>query len=148
MPENTAKKQKNPQNPPKKTLRSIFQRYMIRPTVYKAFSRFILALTASLLWDHFVNTGMLNMRAWAFTFFGVFFLVAAWLAYLRLDGVKMPKINVPKLNKKPMRTYGDMIDHTDEELISFEDLEPDERDLCVLIADAVLGVVFLALSLI
>ena len=143
MSGNTAKKQ----NEPKKSLKSIFQRYMIRPTVYKVFSRFILSLTASLLWDRFLNPTGRSLYAWAFVFFGVFFLAAGWLAYLRLDGVRMPHITLPKLNKKPMRTYGDMIDHTDEAIISFDDLEPEERDLCVLIADVILGAVFLLLSL-
>ena len=51
---------------PEKPQRLRFQKYMIRPTVYKAFSRFILALTASLLWDRFINMGLKNMRMWAF----------------------------------------------------------------------------------
>lgn len=143
MSRNTAKKQ----NQPPKKLKNIFQRYMIRPTVYKIFSRFILALTAALLWDRFLNASGRSLYAWAFVFLGVFFLTAGWLAYLRLDGVKMPQINMPKIKKKPMRTYGDMIDHTDEDVISFDDLEPEERDMCVLIADVILGVVFFVLSL-
>ena len=133
---------------PKKSKRKLFQKYMIRPTVYKAFSRFILALTASLLWDRFINMGLKNMRMWAFLFFGLLFIISAWLCYLRLDGMKMPRIKKPEIKKKPIRTYGDLPDHIDEEIISFDELEEDERDMCCLIADLVLGVLFLALSLI
>ena len=131
---------------PKKDKKKLFQKYMIRPTVYKAFSRFILALTASLLWDRFVNTAQLNMRAWAFVFFGVLFIVSAWLCYLRLDGVKLPRIKKPEVKKKPVIRYGDLPDYVDEEIISFGELEEDERDLCCLIADVVLGIVFMVLS--
>ena len=133
---------------PKKSKRGLFQKYMIRPTVYKAFSRFILALTASLLWDRFVNMGERSMRAWAFLFFGLLFLISAWLCYLRLDGVKMPRLKKPEIKKKPIRTYGDIPDYIDEEIISFDELEEDERDLCCLIADVVLGVAFMVLSLV
>ena len=135
-------------NQPEKPQRLRFQKYMIRPTVYKAFSRFILALTASLLWDRFINMGLKNMRMWAFLFFGLLFIISAWLCYLRLDGMKMPRIKKPEIKKKPIRTYGDLPDHIDEEIISFDELEENERDLCCLIANLVLGVAFMALSLI
>ena len=138
--------QKSSGEQPKKSKRKLFQKYMIRPTVYKAFSRFILALTASLLWDRFVNTAQLNMRAWAFVFFGVLFIVSAWLCYLRLDGVKLPRIKKPEVKKKPVIRYGDLPDYVDEEIISFGELEEDERDLCCLIADVVLGIIFMVLS--
>ena len=135
-------------NQPEKPQRLRFQKYMIRPTVYKAFSRFILALTASLLWDRFINMGLKNMRMWAFLFFGLLFIISAWMCYLRLDGMKMPRIKKPEIKKKPIRTYGDLPDHIDEEIISFDELEENERDLCCLIANLVLGVAFMALSLI
>lgn len=37
-----------------------FKPYMTRPTVYQTFTRFIYALLLSLLWDKFVNDGLLK----------------------------------------------------------------------------------------
>ena len=68
------------------------ERYMIRPVIYKTSSRFLCALTAALLWNEFVNTGGLWPKSRAFVFFGVLFAAAGWLAYLRVDGARIPKL--------------------------------------------------------
>jgi hypothetical protein len=39
-----------------------------------------------------------------------------------------------------------MADHVDDEIVSFEDLDPAEQNVCVLIADAVLAVLCLLLA--
>ena len=41
-----------------------------------------------------------------------------------------------------------MIDYVDEKPVDFEELEEDEKCLCLLLADAVCSVIFLVLSLI
>lgn len=122
---------------------------MIRPFIYMTFTRFILALTAALLIEHFINDPLRDISAFAFVFFGIFFAVLAWIAYLRLDGIKLPKFMMKRVNlsKKPAIKYGDMIDYTDEEIVSFEDLEDEEKDVCILLADIICAVLFLLISL-
>ncbi len=126
------------------------ERHMIRPFIYMTFTRFILSLTAALLIEHFIKDPLRDISAFAFVFFGIFFAVLAWIAYLRLDGVRLPKFMMKRVNpsKKPAIRYGDMIDYTDEEIVSFEDLEDEEKDVCILLADIICCVIFLALSLI
>lgn len=133
----------------KKPLRKIFKKYLIRPILHMLFVRTVLGLTAALLWNEFVNIkAALPMRAFAFLFLGVFLLVMAWMAYLRLDGIKMPAFDKSlfEWKRKPRRTYGDMIDYVGEEVVSFDELEEDEKNLCRLAADLLCGIVFLMLS--
>ena len=131
----------------KKWFRKHFKPYMIRPAVYKTFTRFIYALLVSLLWEKFVSSE-LQSRMYAFIFFGALFGVLAWMAYLRLDGVRMPKLpDWARANrKKPGRSFGDIADYVDEDVVSFEELEEEEKDVCILIANLVCCVVFFALS--
>ena len=132
-----------------KKIRENWHRGLIRPMIYQAFTRFILALTLSLLWDHFVFSPYRPMRLYAFLFFALLFGTAAWLAYLRMDHVKLPKLAMFRfqLKKKPVRTYGDMIDFVDEEIVSFDELENEEKDICLLFANLICCVIFLIASL-
>ena len=41
---------------------------------------------------------------------------------------------------------GSMADHVDDEIVSFDDLDPDEQNVCVLMANAVLAVLCLLLA--
>lgn len=135
----------------KKRLLKSFGRHMTRPAIYMTFTRFLLALAAALLIDHFVyNPSGLPIRSYAFLFLAVFFAALGWIAYLRFDGIKLPRLLMKRVNirKKPTRTYGDMSDYTDEPVISFDDLEDDEKDICCLAADMFCCAAFLLLSLI
>lgn len=127
-----------------------FGRHMIRPTVYKTFSRVVIALTAALLWNEFVNLSGLIRTSYAFLFVAVLFFVFAWMAYLRMDGVKLPNIDRRLFDwkRKPPVMYGDMIDHVDEEPPAFDDLDDDEKELCVLMANGICCVLFGLLSFI
>ena len=72
------------------------------------------------------------------------------IAWLRLDGVKLPKVMMLRINprKKPARMYGDMIDYVDEQpQVAFEDLDDGEKDVCILGADLFCCAAFLVLSL-
>lgn len=117
--------------------------------IYLFISRFLIALTVALLYARFANGQHTDaLRSGAFTFMGILFILLGWIAYLRLDGVSLPKPFMKRLHyhKKPMRTYGDMIDYTDEPIVSFDDLEDDEKDICCLCGDAACAVIFLVLS--
>lgn len=135
----------------KKPLRKIWSRDMVRPLIYKTFTRVVLALAASLLWNEFVNKGgLMSMRAYAFLFFGVLFAVAAWMSYLRLDGMHAPQFDKRLFDWKrpPKRSGGDMIDYVDEKIVSFDELDEDEQSWCLLLANGICCVIFLIASMI
>ena len=82
-------------------------------------------------------------------FFGVLFLLMAWVAWLRMDGMHLPKPMMMRLNlrKKPMiSSYGDMIDHIDDRPEAFEDLQEGEKDACCLIADLICAAAMIIIS--
>ena len=128
-----------------------FKPYMTRPTVYQTFTRFIYALLLSLLWDKFVNDGLLN-KSYAFLFVGAVFAILSWISYLHLDGVRMPNLSDWLTSSLPRKTqersYGDMSDYVDEDVVSYSELESEEKCVCRLIANAVCAVVYILLSLI
>ena len=134
-----------------KWFRSHFKPYMTRPAVHLTFTRFIYSLLLSLLWDRFVSDAY-QSKAYVFLFFGAVFAVLAWVTYLQLDGFKMPHItdwltsSLP--HKKPERSYGDMSDYVDEDVVSYSELESDEKYLCRLIANSVCAVIYIGLSFI
>jgi len=122
---------------------------LVRPIIYMTTTRFLLALVVVLLYERFVTNLRPDFRMFGFTFAGVFFALLAWIAYLRFDGLRMPKLFMKRVNikKKPMRTYGDMIDYVDEEPpVSFDDLQDEEKDICCFFADLICCVAFIALS--
>lgn len=132
-----------------KKLRKFAQRHIVRPVIYMTFTRFLAALAVVLIWERFFNTsGLPNAKMFGFSFAAVLFALLAWIAYLRLDGLKMPKLLMKRVNirKKPTRSYGDMIDYTDEEPVSFDELEDDEKDFCILVSDLICCLAYFALS--
>ena len=125
---------------------------MVRPLIYMTFTRFILSLALILLADHFIAPlAGRPVKGTAFLLAAFLFAALAWVAYLRLDGMKLPQVMMLRVNpaKKPARSYGDMIDHVDERPgITFEDLDDNEKDLCILAADLFCFLVFLLCSFI
>lgn len=133
----------------KQWLQKHFQRYMIRPTIYKTLSYFLTALVFTLLWNRFVNTAVLLPMSYAYTIIGLFFLAAAWINYLRLDGIKLPLLRlIPGSKKKPPGGLSDISDYIDEEVVSFDELAAAERNACCLLANITCGAIYLVLSLV
>ena len=134
-----------------KRIKKKWQPYMLRPFIYMTFTRFILALAAALLADFFLSPGAGRpLKEPAFLLTGTLFALLAVIAWLRLDGVKLPKVMMLRINprKKPARMYGDMIDYVDEQpQVAFEDLDDGEKDVCILGADLFCCAAFLVLSL-
>ncbi len=135
-----------------KKLRSRFRRDMIRPCVYATFTRFVLALAAALLADFFLGpVAKRDLREPAFLLLALILALMAVIAWLRMDGVRLPKPMMLRttLRKKPTRTYGDIADHLDEQpTVDFADLEDEEKDACLLCADVICAVLMLAAALI
>ena len=126
------------------------QPYLLRPFIYMTAFRFPLALVLALLANFFLARTGRDLLPTLFLLAGFIFALLAWIAWLRLDGVRLPKWMMLRFNfrKKPARAYGDIIDYVDEKpQIAFEDLEDDEKDLCILGADLFCCAAFLILSL-
>ena len=126
------------------------QRYMLRPFIHMSFTRLILAFFILLLIDFLLaSRAGRSLKPTLFLLGGVVFALLAWIAWLRLDGIKLPKPLMLRVNprKKPARSYGDMIDYVDEKPeITFEDLDDQEKDLCILGADLLCCIVLIIAS--
>lgn len=131
-------------------LKKHWKRYLLRPLLYKIFTRFLLALTAALLWDHFARMDpLISTKMYAFFFLSIYFILCAWLVHMRMDGLRIPRFRFSLRRKhEPVRTYGDMMDYTDEEIVSFDELEDNEKDFCSLLANLSCFILFLVLSFI
>jgi len=127
-----------------------FHREMIRPLIYKVFTRGILALFAAQLIHFFAPPGS-GLSSFSNLSLGLafLFLLFAFLSWLRLDGLNIPHLKLPRLKRKdPPFLAGSMADHIDDDIVSFDDLDSDEQNLCVFLANLILFVVCLLLSFI
>lgn len=133
-----------------KKFKEIYEPYMLRPMIYMTFTRFVLSLFITLLADFFIsqNTGH-SVKKDGFFICAFLFALLAVIAWLRLDGVRLPQLMMMRVNpsKKPSRMYGDMIDFIDERPgISFDELDDSEKDVCILAANLFCLLVFLLLA--
>lgn len=128
-------------------IKGIYQRYMLRPIIYMTAYRLMLAAIFLLFLDRVVKNGPApSMIA---GFLTVLFALFAYLVYLRMDGLRIPRMKYirPKKKPDPLHSMGSMTDHTDDDPgVSFEELEEDERDFCSLIANLVNLVIFAVIS--
>ena len=121
---------------------------MIRPLIYKIFTRGILALFAAQL-VHFFAPAASGFSSFSNLSLGLglLFILFAFLAWLRMDGVRIPQLKLPRMKKKdPPFLAGNMADHIDDDIVSFDDLDQEEQDLCVFLADCFLAAVCLILA--
>ena len=131
-----------------KRIRQRWHKELLRPLIYKVFTRGILMLLAAQLAHHFLPedwplAAYPNLALAAALLFALF----SALAWLRMDGLKIPHLKLPRLkHKDPAFLRGDMADHLDDDIVSFEDLDPEDRDFCVFLADLILAVFCLILS--
>lgn len=129
-------------------IRKLWSQDLVRPLVYKFFTRGILALFAAQLVHFFAPAGS------GFASFsnlslglGLLFVLFTVLAWLRLDGLKIPQLKLPRMKRKdPPFLAGSMADHINDDIVSFDDLDREEQDACVLLADIVLAVLCLVLA--
>ena len=132
-----------------KKLREKWRNALLRPAIYAFSVRFLAALAVILVVNYLVGKNTPRFLGLAFLLLALLFVALAWIANLRMDGVTLPKPLMTRVNlrKKPKRQYGDMIDYIDEKPgPTFEELEDQEKDLCLLLADAACCVIYLVLS--
>ena len=128
-------------------IKHIYQRYLLRPIIYLTAFRLMVAAIFMLILVRFVSNGPAdNMIA---GFLAVFFALLAYLVYLRMDGLRIPrgKYIRPKKKADPLRHAASMTDYTDEDPgVSFDELEDNEKDFCSLMANLIGLAVCLATS--
>ena len=129
-------------------LKAHVSRDMIRPFLYKAFTRAVLSLFAAELIHFFAPAQwpMARFSNLALILAGLF-LIGSVFAWMRLDGVNIPQLKLPRVQRKdPAFLRGDMSDHIDDDIVKFDDLDKEEQDVCVLLADVLLAVVCLIMA--
>lgn len=131
-------------------LKTHVTRDMIRPLIYKVFTRGVLALFAAQLIHFFAPSrwAAAQLSNLALLLAGLFLLGVA-VAWLRLDGMHIPQLKLPRIKRRdPAFLTGDMADHIDDDIVKFDDLDKEEQDVCVLLTDLILAVVCLVLAVI
>ena len=134
-----------------KKLVSMYQKYMFRPILYKSVTRVSVVAVLMLLWDRYVSDGTFTMWQAPALLLGVVLLMWAWVNYLRLDGVTIHHLGeeFKDMGKKKKRhATKSIVDYADERIVSFEELEPEERTYCSLLSNLVLGLPLVAAALI
>ena len=127
-----------------KKLVSMYQKYMFRPILYKSVTRVSVVAVLMLLWDRYVSDG-------TFTMWQAPALLLAWVNYLRLDGVTIHHLGEEFKDmgkKKKFHSTKSIVDFADERIVSFEELEPEERTYCSMLSNLLLGGALLIIGLI
>ena len=127
--------------------KNIYRRYMLRPMIYMTATRLMAGLIAFLAITRFVKNGPTGQMVSGFL--AALFLLFTYLIYLRMDGIRIPRLKHLKKRRKkePIRFEASMADHVDDDApVDFDDLEEDERDFISFVSSLVCALVFLALS--
>ena len=134
-----------------KKLISMYQKYMFRPILYKSVTRVSVVAVLMLLWDRYVSDGTFTMWQAPALLLGVVLLAWAWVNYLRLDGVTIHHLGEEFKDlgkKKKFHSTKSIVDFADERIVSFEELEPEERTYCSMLSNLILGGALLIIGLI
>lgn len=134
----------------KKLWRIYHQSYMIRPTVYRFLTKSAVVLLLAVLWNQFINNGLFTI-GYVFLALGLICMSLAWFNYLSLDGVHVNFVFLDKLrehrSKQRQHIKKDMVDYVQESVVSFDELEPEERSACGLMSSFLTGLLFALLSI-
>lgn len=125
--------------------------YMVRPILYKSVFRAVIAWVLLLLWNRYVvsagKTGLTLVRDGCLTA-GIVFLGLTWFSYLRLDGVRPAIFRRKQEKKKPKRGNSDIVDFADEHIVSFAELDDEDRIICSMTANLLCAGLYLAVAVI
>ena len=122
---------------------------MIRPLIYKVVTKSSIVFAICLIWDKFVNVS--NFRSLtkdAFFVIGFIWMLFAWFQYLKLDGYTFQYIFREKQKKKKKHVQKDMMDFVDEEVVSFDELEDEEKVVVNMLSNLATGLIFVLISIV
>lgn len=123
-----------------KKFTGIYKKFMFRPTMYKTVTKLVICIVLVLLWDRYLNTGGFPVAQYGCFCIGGIVVLLAWFEYLRLDGMIVHHLNDDIRKKKKERHRSkDIADFVDEKIISYSELEPEERCMCRLLSDLFCG---------
>ena len=77
-------------------------------------------------------------------------LIWAWIDYMRLDGLTIHHLLEEfkgHSKQKKFHSTRSIIDYADEKIVSFEELEPEERTYCSMLSNLVLGLPLILIAL-
>lgn len=120
--------------------------------IYQSVNRVLCGVCIALVLQFFFDKDRTEMlRQKAFAALCVICVLCAALVYLRLGGMYIPLLGKFKLKfhkKSSVISFGDMIDHVDDDIVNFDDLEDGEQEVCRIIAYSVCAIVFFIASFI
>ncbi len=127
-----------------KKIFGIYKKYMFRPTLYKTVTKLAVCAVIVLLWDRYLNPLGFSVLEYGCFCVGGIIALLAWFEYLRLDGMVVHHLNEDIRKKKKERHRSkDIVDFVGEKIISYDELEPEERALCRMLSDLLCGGILL-----
>lgn len=130
-------------------MRGMFREETVRIIFYKTIRKAAFVLAAVLLWDRFLNHGLLRPVRDGFLVGGFTLLAMAWFSWLKLDGVTIHHLFEERKRRRPLRhATADIVDFADEHITAYDELEPDEQTFCQLASSLAGSVLFLVPALI
>ena len=137
----------------KEWIKKYYKPYLRQPIIVLTVVRTLIALVLALLWDRFLNADRLRSLDMATGTFGLILLALAWFSYLGMDGVDgLSKIlrffrkEKRKKKGKKRSAGGDLADYVDEDVVSFDELEDEEKRVCRFAANLLSGLIMLAVT--
>ena len=135
-----------------KKLRSIYKSDMFHAVLYKSFSRLVIAACLCLLWQRFVSDGRFTIWEAPCLAVGAALLGWAWVGYLRLAGSRVPfgdkdMARAAQGGARKRHATHSMADFADEKIVSFDELSPQEKALCSMLASLIVGVPMTAIGI-
>lgn len=127
-----------------KKIRGIYRKYMFRPMLYMTVRNLVIGAAVVLLWDRFWNPSNLSPLGHAGFCVGAVAAMLAWFEYLHLDGFSIHHLT-EDIRKKPRQKHRtkDIVDFIDEKVVTYDELEKDEKSVCRFLSDVICAVVFL-----
>ena len=117
-----------------------------------AFVGFYQSFVAAGRWRLYLNGLLTTLEATILALLlGVVLLMWAWVNYLRLDGVTIHHLGEEFKDmgkKKKFHSTKSIVDFADERIVSFEELEPEERTYCSMLSNLIRGGALLIIGLI
>ena len=133
-----------------KKIKEIFKSYMVRPLIYKIVTKCSIVLVLALLWKYIVNTSShMSMQKDVFFILGLIWMMFSWFQYLKLDGYTFQYVFKEKRKRKEKKhVKKDIADFVDEKIVSFDELEEEEKVVVNLLSNFISGLIFVLISLI
>ena len=138
-----------------KQILSLMKPHVIRAMLYSCVSKIVISLCVILLWNRYINEGSFDVHSIVGTgFFAIFvwFLIAAWLQYLSLDGMKTLQFSRKKekvnASEKHFR-LADFFGNKNRLIVAMDDeeLDDDEAMAAKLCSNLLIALLFLISNL-